>query len=416
MSNPFNPDNGTQDADPSAAGQRSTGGQTPTSEPAGGQSSYDAAGSIRDRLKAPRAEAASRGDTRGPSLSADDFQQTDSRAELESEGRDDRQLSESHAPEGREIQEPRAEDVDPAAARAAERLVSALFVTSFLGVVGFIATYFFAPFTYALEEGNEAFTPLLGVFMLMALGGIGAGAVVWAKRLMPDEEAVQERHPFGSDPDERTSTAAALKEGLAQTQLPRRSLLRNTLLLGAGSLALLPVPLLFSMGPWAHKERALRTTGWHEGVRLIRQNGTPVNRNDVEIGGIESVFPDVPRGTKLADSAVLLIRMRPEELQVQPGRETWSIDGYVAYSAICTHLGCPVKLYEQQTHHLLCPCHQSTFEADKGCEVVFGPAARPLPQLAISVDPEGYFIAQGDFDEPVGPSYWERKPSYENGE
>ena len=147
---------------------------------------------------------------------------------------------------------------------------------------------------------------------------------------------------------------------------------------------------------------------WKQGVRLIRQNGTPVNRNDLEIGGIESVFPDVPRGTKLADSSALLIRMRPDELKPRAGREQWSVDGYVVYSAICTHLGCPVKLYEQQTHHLFCPCHQSTFEADNGCKVVFGPAARALPQLAISVDPEGYFVAQGDFSEPVGPSYWER--------
>jgi ubiquinol-cytochrome c reductase iron-sulfur subunit len=408
MSTPLGPQDGQ-------AGRQDTGGQTPTHEPHGGQTSAEAAGSIRDRLKAPGPQSEG-GDTRGSGLTEGDFRQTDSSTGAHERGLDEHQYASSQAPEGREIQEPRSEDVDPSSARAAERLVSALFFTSFLGVVGFVATYVFAPFTYAVEEGNEAFTPLLGIFMLMALGGIGAGAVVWAKRLMPDEEAVQERHPFGSDPDERAATAKALKEGLAQTQLPRRTLLRNTLLLGAGSLALLPVPLLFSMGPYQNKERVLRTTGWREGVRLIRQNGTPVNRNDVEIGGIESVFPDVPRGTKLADSAVLLIRMRPEELVVQPGRETWSVDGYVAYSAICTHLGCPVKLYEQQTHHLLCPCHQSTFEADKGCEVVFGPAARPLPQLAISLDPEGYFIAQGDFDEPVGPSYWERKPSYENGE
>ena len=405
MSTPLTPgDDGTTPAGSPVPGQQSTGGQT----------SYDAAGSVRDRLRSPGAQS-SGGDTRGSQLSEDDFQQTDSRADLHASGRDDRQLSGSRPPEGREIQQPRAEDVDPAAARSAERLVSALFFTSFLGVIGFIATYVFAPFTYGVEDRNQVFTPLLGIFMLMALGGIGAGAVVWAKRLMSDEEAVQERHPFGSDPDERTATAAALKQGLAETQLPRRTLMRNTLLLGAGSLALLPVPLLFSMGPFQHKERALRTTGWREGVRLIRQNGTPVNRNDLEVGGIESVFPDVPRGTKLADSAVLLIRMRPEELQTEAGRETWSVDGYVAYSAICTHLGCPVKLYEQQTHHLLCPCHQSTFEADKGCSVVFGPAARPLPQLAISVDPEGYFVAQGDFAEPVGPSYWERKPSYEKG-
>ena len=71
-------------------------------------------------------------------------------------------------------------------------------------------------------------------------------------------------------------------------------------------------------------------------------------------------------------------------------------------------MGCPVALYEQQTHHLLCPCHQSTFDVADGAKVVFGPAKRPLPQLPIAVDDEGYLIAQSDFDEPVGPSYWER--------
>ncbi len=386
-------------------GESSTGGQTPTSEPRGGGTSSEAAGNIKDRLRAPGPQS-SGGDTSVSELTGADFEQTDSRAELR--GGDERQRSHSAPPQEAEIQEPRPEDVDPAAARRAERLVSALFFTSFLGVVGFIAAFFLWPFDFEGPGPWFFYTPILGITMLMALGGIGAGAVVWAKRLMPDEEAVQERHPFGSDPDERAATAASLKEGLAQTQIGRRPLLRNTLLLGAGSLALLPVPLLFGLGPYQHKERVLATTGWKKGARLIRQNGTPVHRNDVQIGGIESVFPDVPRGTKLADSSALLIRMRPDELVPDPGRESWSPDGYIVYSAICTHLGCPVKLYEQQTHNLFCPCHQSTFQANRGCKVIFGPAARPLPQLAISVDPEGYFVAEGDFPEPVGPSYWER--------
>jgi ubiquinol-cytochrome c reductase iron-sulfur subunit len=40
--------------------------------------------------------------------------------------------------------------------------------------------------------------------------------------------------------------------------------------------------------------------------------------------------------------------------------------------------------------------------------VLFGPAARPLPQLPLTVDSEGYLAALHDFDEPVGPSFWER--------
>jgi ubiquinol-cytochrome c reductase iron-sulfur subunit len=109
-----------------------------------------------------------------------------------------------------------------------------------------------------------------------------------------------------------------------------------------------------------------------------------------------------------AKAAVLLVRVNPSELIETEERKGWSYDGIVAYSKICTHVGCPVALYEQQTHHLLCPCHQSTFDLVDGCKVIFGPAARPLPQLPIAVDAEGYLIAQSDFNEPVGPSFWER--------
>jgi ubiquinol-cytochrome c reductase iron-sulfur subunit len=139
-----------------------------------------------------------------------------------------------------------------------------------------------------------------------------------------------------------------------------------------------------------------------------------VKLGDLEVGGVKSVFPDVPGGRHMSDSAVLLIRMRPDVLHVRESRKNWVVDGHIAYSVICTHLGCPVKLYEQQTHHLFCPCHQSTFDAANGAKVLFGPAARSLPQLAIQVDDEGYFVAQGDFNEPVGPSYWERKPHYKD--
>ncbi|MCU1586596.1 MAG: Rieske 2Fe-2S protein, partial [Frankiales bacterium] len=132
----------------------------------------------------------------------------------------------------------------------------------------------------------------------------------------------------------------------------------------------------------------------------------------LEIGSVKSVFPDVPGGRRMADSAALIIRMQPEVLKSKESRKDWSVDGHIVYSVICTHLGCPVKLYEQQTHHLFCPCHQSTFDAANGAKVLFGPAARNLPQLAISVDDEGYFVARGDFSEPVGPSFWERDQSY----
>ena len=103
-----------------------------------------------------------------------------------------------------------------------------------------------------------------------------------------------------------------------------------------------------------------------------------------------------------------MILVRLDEAKIKSERQRqWGVDGIVAYSKICTHVGCPVGLYEQQTHHLLCPCHQSTFDMTDDCKVIFGPAKRPLPQLKISVDDEGYLVADQGFKRPVGPSFWE---------
>ncbi len=129
-----------------------------------------------------------------------------------------------------------------------------------------------------------------------------------------------------------------------------------------------------------------------------------------------SAFHVIPEGLheshhpleEKAKAAVLLMRLKPEQLHVSPGREDWNYAGIIAYSKICTHVGCPVALYEQITHHLLCPCHQSQFDITREAAVIFGPAKRPLPQLPITVDDEGYLIARSDFTEPVGPSFWER--------
>jgi ubiquinol-cytochrome c reductase iron-sulfur subunit len=383
---------------------------TPPDAPKG--TSADAAGSIRDRLKspAPISEANAGGDSRGSDVDEAHFQQTDSRAALAATGRSERQESHSAGVEAVDQQLPghRPTDLDPAAAKAAERKVAALFLLSVVGVIGFVLWYFIGEMRFG-KANNTVYTPVLGLLMTLALGGIGAGAVLWGKTLMSDEEAVQERHPFGSPADQRAATADALKAGAAKAGMARRPLLVGTLALGAGSLALLPLPFVFGMGRYQFKERALATTSWRKGMRLYRTNGTAVRLGDLEVGGVESVFPDVENGSHIADSPALLIRMRPEELKPPKDRQGWDYQGHIVYSSICTHLGCPVKLYEQQTHHLFCPCHQSTFDASRGADVLFGPAARPLPQLAISVDPEGYFVAQGDFKEPIGPSYWERR-------
>jgi ubiquinol-cytochrome c reductase iron-sulfur subunit len=359
--------------------------------------------SIRDRLKSPAGlgEQSGGGDSSESDLSTSDFVQTDSRSSHGSQ----QTVAVTPPGGGGTVVD------DPNALKRAERAVSALFLMAALGVVGFVVSFIVTPFHFGEDKFNW-YTPLLGVFMAMALTGVGAGAVLWAKTLMNDEETVQQRHHMASTPESRAETAAVLKQGFHDSGLPRRRMLRNTILLGAGSLAILPLPFLKDLGRTKGMATAMSTTGWRKGSKLLDELGRPVKLGDLEIGSVKSVFPDVEGGRRMADSAALIIRMQPELLKEPASRTDWTVDGHVVYSVICTHLGCPVKLYEQQTHHLFCPCHQSTFDAAEGARVLFGPAARNLPQLAISVDDEGYFVAQGDFNEPVGPSYWERNESY----
>jgi ubiquinol-cytochrome c reductase iron-sulfur subunit len=160
---------------------------------------------------------------------------------------------------------------------------------------------------------------------------------------------------------------------------------------------------------------ALNETSWKTGTRLVTDPGDrPIKASDLEVGGVAQVMPELAPGKKrtledIAKDAVLLVRLRPSEFQLNAERLSWTHQGIIAFSKICSHMGCAVALYEQTTKHLLCPCHQSTFDVTRAAKVIFGPSARPLPQLAITVDADGYLIAKQPFSEAVGPSFWERK-------
>ena len=155
---------------------------------------------------------------------------------------------------------------------------------------------------------------------------------------------------------------------------------------------------------------------WRKGTRIV-SDGTyqPVKATDLPVGGLLSAVPEDLRDVEEIDgnlnargkSAIILVRMQPDQIRSQQG-EGWDYQGILAYSKICTHVGCPIALYEQRTHHLLCPCHQSTFDLADAGNVIFGPAARNMPQLPIGVDEEGYLVAMSDFQQPIGPSFWER--------
>ena len=340
---------------------------------------------------------------------------------------------------------PRPTDVDPAKEKRAEIQVAALFGLSALCTVLFAVSYFAFDVgdNWHVVAGLGASTVALGGTLGLSLLFIGMAMIHWSRKLMGDHELVEARHPASSGEADRVRTLDDLKTGFEETGIGRRKLIVFS---GLGALSLLGVPavvLLRDLGTLPGDK--LEHTIWGQGGRTIKiiedgkevevevpkmriardAIGTPILASDLEIGDLVNAQPEVlfnperyyvdhaevegaALQTHKSKTSLILHRMEPAEITPGKGREDWSVNGIVAYSKICTHVGCPISLNERTTHHLLCPCHQSTFDLTDSGRVIFGPAGRPLPQLPLEIDDQGYLVAQSDFTEPVGPSYWER--------
>ncbi len=312
----------------------------------------------------------------------------------------------------------RRTDTDPKAARRAELQVATLFGASSFFTLVFLVAFVAIPrekkIAVSLIGVTGAQNLVLGVSFGFAILLIGIGAIHWAKKLMSDVEVVQERKEIKPADDVQQEALAAFRVGAEESGIGQRKLIRRSLL---GALALFPLPfvvMLRDLGPSPKGE--LRETAWEEDLHIVTDiTYQKIRPEDIPVGNLVSAMPEnileiqeeEQNLNERGKSAILLVRMRPEEIKSQQGPD-WDYQGIVAYSKICTHVGCPIALYEQRTHHLLCPCHQSTFDLADSGQPIFGPAARRLPQLAITVDEEGYLIARQGFQEPVGPSFWER--------
>ncbi|MFJ6779396.1 Rieske 2Fe-2S domain-containing protein [Streptomyces yangpuensis] len=317
---------------------------------------------------------------------------------------------------GLPVHKPRIQDIDERAAKRSERTVAMLFTLSMLATVAFIASYVIFPvdkIVYIFPIGKvSALNFALGITLGVALFCIGAGAVHWARTLMSDVEVAAERHEIAAPPEVKAQVLQDFADGASESGIGRRPLIRNTML---GALAMLPlsaVVIMRDLGPLP--EEKLRKTLWAKGKMLINQNTMePLRPEDVLVGSLTFAMPEGldehqhDFQVQIAKAALMIVRIQPEDIKDKQELE-WSHDGIVAYSKICTHVGCPISLYEQQTHHVLCPCHQSTFDLSDGARVIFGPAGHALPQLRIGVNDEGFLEALGDFEEPVGPAFWER--------
>lgn len=340
------------------------------------------------------------------------------------------------------------------AEKRTERLVAYWLLLGGLSGVALLLVFLFWPWEYQPfgSEGEFLYTlatPLYGLTFGLSILSIGIGAVLFQKKFIPEEISVQDRHDGRSPELARKTIAANLTDALEGSTVKRRKLIGLSLgiglgAFGAGTLVAFIGGLI--KNPWKPvvptaegKKAVLWTSGWTprfhgETIYLARATGRPgsspfvkMRPEDLDAGGMETVFPwresdgdgttvesehhltEIAMGVR---NPVMLIRIKPADMPrvvKRKGQESFNFGELFAYTKVCSHLGCPSSLYEQQTYRILCPCHQSQFDALHFAKPIFGPAARALAQLPITIDKDGYLVANGDFVEPVGPAFWERK-------
>ncbi|HET6810815.1 MAG TPA: Rieske 2Fe-2S domain-containing protein [Acidimicrobiales bacterium] len=246
-----------------------------------------------------------------------------------------------------------------------------------------------------------------GMMLFVLFGGIGFGMAAWGKYLMPKGPFAEEREVLTSEENQERFSETFQRGRVAVEG--RRSFLAKMFVTATGlmgAILLFPLRSLTDKGPQA--DGPLYKTQWKPGVLLVDETNQPVHIGTLDVGGSLTVFPH--GYTDAADDQTLLIRAAttPVAPPDRPDLEKWSPAGYLAFSKVCTHAGCPVGQYEAQYQKLLCPCHESTFDVLDGAAVVFGPAPRPLPQLPLMQDDNGYLRARGGYGEPIGPGFWSR--------
>jgi len=352
------------------------------------------------------------------------------------------------------LKEPRWPVEGTRAEKRAERGVASWLLLGGVMGLALVGAFLFWPWQYKPNgaEGNFLYTlatPIYGVTFGLSILAIGVGAVLYQKRFIPEEISIQQRHDGQSSEFDRRTAAANLVGAFEDSTIKRRKLIGMSLGIGVGAFGL--GTLVAGLGgiiknPWkpvvptANGLKAvLWTSDWTprfngETIFLGRATGRPgespfvkIRPEDLDAGGMETVFPwreEDGDGTTVEShdrlthismgvrNPVMLIRIKPVDMPrviKRQGQESFNFGELFAYTKVCSHLGCPSSLYEQQTYRILCPCHQSQFDALHFARPIFGPAARALAQLPITIDKDGYLVANGDYIEPVGPAFWERR-------
>jgi ubiquinol-cytochrome c reductase iron-sulfur subunit len=342
------------------------------------------------------------------------------------------------------------------AEKRAERRVAAWLLLGGFSGLALLLIFLFWPWEWKPQgaPGDLLYTlatPLYGLTFGLSILSIGIGAVLFQKKFIPEEIAVQDRHDGQSSEVNRKTIVAELADSLDTSTLQRRRLIKMSLGIGLGTFGLGTLVAFLGgiiKNPWKPVVQTsegptavLWTSGWTprfvgETIFLTRSTGltgdTPntllkIRPEDIDAGGMETVFPwresdgdgsTVESHEKISEimmgvrNPVMLIRIKPNDrakVVKRQGQESFNYGDLFAFTKVCSHLGCPASLYEQQTYRILCPCHQSQFDLLHFAKPLFGPAARALAQLPITIDKDGYLVANGNYVEPVGPAFWERK-------
>jgi ubiquinol-cytochrome c reductase iron-sulfur subunit len=282
-----------------------------------------------------------------------------------------------------------------------ELVAVALFGLGALAAIAF-------PIVYGLAEHIPHETQFLGLSVGLSFVLIGAALVVTGKHLIVTEE-IEEDYPEEEHPAEQETLVQVVEESGARLTRKRLFLLSLT---GAGTaLGVALITPVVSLGP-VFRVGPLLGTPWRRDRRLVDEDDRPWRADDIEEGTFYTAFPEGADKEDLG-SSVVLVRLPRDRFDLPAALAHYPADGIVGYSKICTHAGCAISLYRTPMFEptdprpaLVCPCHYSTFDPADGGSVLFGPAGRKLPMLPLRIDSSGVLRAAGNFDEPVGPSWW----------
>ncbi|KQT18821.1 MAG: ubiquinol-cytochrome c reductase iron-sulfur subunit [Bradyrhizobium sp.] len=136
--------------------------------------------------------------------------------------------------------------------------------------------------------------------------------------------------------------------------------------------------------------------------------GKLITAADVPAGGPPvHAWPKDPNTSVVRSASrlneILIIRLDPAELDEKTRAR--AVDGIIAYSAICSHAGCPVTAWVKSDvgdkEVFKCMCHNSEYDPRSGAQVVFGPAPRRLAALPLALA-DGSLSVAGNFMGKVG--------------